>query len=31
MYQIYALVGLMLMTWGSAIWASYAEAKPTTG
>jgi hypothetical protein len=25
MYQIYSLLGLMLMTWGIAIWASMSE------
>ena len=25
MYQIYSLLGLMVMTWGIAIWASLSE------
>jgi hypothetical protein len=25
MYQIYSLLGLMVMTWGIAIWASMPE------
>jgi hypothetical protein len=31
MYPIYALVSLMLLTWGATIWASFAEEKPRTG
>ena len=27
MYQIYSLVGLMVMTWGLAIWASFSETQ----
>jgi hypothetical protein len=30
MYPILALLGIMLLTWGAAIWASYAEEKPRT-
>lgn len=25
MYQVYAMLGLMMMTWGLAIWASLPE------
>jgi hypothetical protein len=25
MYQVYAMLGLMIMTWGLAIWASLSE------
>jgi hypothetical protein len=28
MYQVYAMLGLMIMTWGLAIWASLSE-EPT--
>ncbi len=27
MYQIYSLLGLMVMTWGLAIWASFSETQ----
>ena len=25
MYQIYSLIGIMVLTWGIAIWASFPE------
>lgn len=25
MYAVIALIGLMLLTWGAAVWASFAE------
>jgi hypothetical protein len=31
MYQIYALLGLMVMTWGACIYSSMAEPTTTVG
>lgn len=29
MYAVIALIGLMLLTWAMAVWASYREDTPT--
>jgi hypothetical protein len=31
MYQIYSMLGLMLIVWGVAIWASFPEEQEETG
>lgn len=31
MYPILALIGLMLLTWGATIWASFAEEDQLAG
>ncbi len=31
MYPVSALLALMLLTWGAAIWASFVEEKPPLG
>lgn len=31
MYPVLALLSLMVLTWGAAIWASYAEEKQPLG
>jgi hypothetical protein len=31
MYQIYSLLGLMVMTWGIAIWASLPAEQDESG
>ncbi|MEW6245423.1 MAG: hypothetical protein AB1555_01805 [Nitrospirota bacterium] len=28
MYPILALLGIMLLTWGAAVWATFREEKP---
>ena len=28
MYAVIALIGLMLLTWAAAVWASYREEEP---